>query len=183
MTLPAPVSNCLWLRQLLKQKFLLCICQLLMHFLSISISSFPHECLAFTAPCGQELHSPLHLSLLGLFLTLSDAPKMFYWEESNQSIPAHPPHPSQGFIFDPIHGWSALTWLLFTRKLFHTFDHLHCFLWTFIQFHFFWQEGKKLHSLKDVVHNRMCSKDILYLLTLEIQIALLTSSEYCRSWN
>lgn len=149
MTLPPPVSNCLWLRQFLKQKFPLCICQLLMHFLSISISSFPHECLPFTASCGQELHSPLHPSLLGLFLIWCS--QLFYWKESSQSIPAHPPHPSQGFIFDPVHGSSALTWLFFTRKLFHTFDHPHCFLWTFIQLYFFWQEGKKLHSLKDVV--------------------------------
>lgn len=58
MTLPPTVSNCLWLRDSLKQKFLLCICQLLMYFLSINLSSFPHECLASTASWGEELHSP-----------------------------------------------------------------------------------------------------------------------------
>lgn len=109
--------------------------------------------------------------------------QLFYWKESSHSIPAHPLHLSQGFIFDPVHGWSALTCLFFTKKLFYTFDHHHCFLWTFIQLYFFWQEGKELHSLKEVVYNSMCSKDILYLLTLEILIAFLTSSEYCRSWN
>lgn len=72
-TLPT-VSNCLWLRDSLKQNFLLSICQLLMYFLSINLSSFPHECLASTASWGQELHSSLQLSLHGLFLTLSDAP-------------------------------------------------------------------------------------------------------------
>lgn len=74
MTLPPTVSNLLWLRESLKQKFLLSICQQLMHFLSMNFSSFPHECLASTVPCGQEPHSPLHLSLHGLFLGLSDAP-------------------------------------------------------------------------------------------------------------
>lgn len=62
---------------ILEMKIFLCIHRLLMHFLSISFSSFPlhpHEYLASTARCGQELHSPLHPSLHGLFLTSSDAP-------------------------------------------------------------------------------------------------------------
>lgn len=72
------------------------------------------------------IHSPLWPGapqpLSSLFAwPLSDfiwCSQLLTWKDSGQSIPAHPPHPSQGFIFDPVHGWSALICLLFTRKLF-----------------------------------------------------------------
>ena len=47
----------------------------------------------------------------------------------------------------------------------------------------FERRGRNCTVLKIWVHNGMCSKDILYLLTPQIQIAFLTSSEYCRSRN
>lgn len=56
----------------------------------------------------------LCLASFWLYLVLPAAHLKGEWPVN----PSHPPHPSQGFIFDLVHGWSGLICLLFTRKLF-----------------------------------------------------------------
>lgn len=133
-------------------------------------------------PHGQELHSPLHLPLHCPLLTLCDAPS-----SSMERAAA-----SQSLLILLTQQSSYLTLFMAEEPLLSTFCQgsysisfiiliaLYEPLSSCISFE---RKGKNCTVLKIRVHSGMCSKDILYLLTPQIQIASLTSSEYYRSWT
>lgn len=157
----------LWFRKSLKQRCLLWIHQPLMHFLPIKLSSFsllPHEWLAPTALCSQDLHSPLYLPLHCPLLTSSDSHSNSTERRgASQSLSTLLTQLQVSCL--TLFVAEVLTWLFFTRKLFHTLIILIDFYEPLSSCISFERKGRNCTVLKLRVHNGMCSKDILYLLT------------------